>query len=164
LDLADEAERPVLRWTPIISSRPQTESDEVDEGTFMTLENGDVEESGRMMHFETGRVEDYVEVWRRYPQETSAGSYVLERDDGLAFLGQIGERALGIARLGEGVAAWRDRMVDGEWKRFYAFGAGKEEIEKILPRLPGTIPAYWKEGETAKLGESRWTVRVIGRP
>jgi len=107
---------------------------------------------------------DSLVLTRRYPQETSAGSYVLERDDGLAFLGQIGERALGIARLGEGVAAWRDRMVDGEWKRFYAFGAGKEEIEKILPRLPGTIPAYWKEGETAKLGESRWTVRVIGRP
>jgi len=73
------------------------------------------------------------------PDPRDCGGNFVWRD--LAFLGQIGERALGIARLGEGVAAWRDRMVDGEWKRFYAFGAGKEEIEKILPRLPGTIPA-----------------------
>ena len=132
----------------------------------MTCPNGDVEEMGRMYNPDTGREEDYVEVWRRYPQPKGAEYCVLEREDGKAFLGRVGERALGIAwtRQDDGVMVWRDEWVDEAWKRLYEDGAtGEEEMERVLPRLPEVLPRSWTEGRSVSLREAEWVIRVIGR-
>ena len=148
----------------MISSRPISDTDEPDEGTFITLSNGDVEERGKILNPASGEVEDYVEVWRRFLQKQGAEYCVLERDDGGAFLGRIGVMALGIARGdGDGLLIWRDELVGEEWKRIFESGSSEEEMETKLPSLRDALPESSREGDLVQLGGRRWTIRVVGK-
>lgn len=154
----------MLRWDSIIDSRPPTELP--DEGTFTTQPDGDVLETGVMWNPKTISNEEFVERWRRFPKDAGWEYYVLERvdagwggDGNRAFLGRLGPRALGIARVNGAVIAWRDEWENGGWKRVYAFDNGLD-LEEIIPALPAQIDGI--EGGTIQHDGAEWLARSIG--
>jgi hypothetical protein len=109
-----------------------------------------------MYNPKTNLDESYVERWRRYAQPPGAAYCVLERQgEGIAYLGRVGSKALGLSKVGDEFVAWRDESEDGTWKRVYGAQGG-------LPRLPVEMPETWKEGELVSLGASEWIVRTVG--
>ncbi|WVR07311.1 hypothetical protein IAU60_004352 [Kwoniella sp. DSM 27419] len=158
-------EHPKLRWDHIIDSRPPT--DMPDQGTFETLADGDVAEHGTMFNPKTGDYEPYVETWRRLTQASSAPYLVLQRcqdgpeQDGQAFLGRVGNDALGLAKLAGGeYLAWRDKLVEGKWKRVYEFGQ-EQLVRRWLPSLP-VDQSGSQEGSIVTLGNTKWTAKAAG--
>ncbi|OCF57152.1 hypothetical protein L486_04607 [Kwoniella mangroviensis CBS 10435] len=155
-------ENPILKWDHIIDSRPPT--DMPDQGKFETLPNGDVIEIGIMHNPKTNLYEDYVETWRRMKLPAAAPYIVLASEDGgiQAYLGRVGEHALGLAKSEDGeYYARRDKMEDGKWKRIYQFG---KNIDSLLPDLPISIPEGWSKDDDVTLeGESKWVVKTIGK-
>jgi hypothetical protein len=111
----------MLRWDHIIDTHPP--SSVPDQGSFITLPNGDVSETGVMHNLATGKTEPYEEVWRRFPREE--GDYcVLERVGGdrgaKAFVGRVGVRALGLSMDADGGLPWMEG------------GEGRERLEARL--------------------------------
>ncbi|WRT66088.1 uncharacterized protein IL334_003041 [Kwoniella shivajii] len=162
-------ENPILKWDHIIDSRPET--DLPDQGSFATLPNGDVTEIGTMFNPKTNDYEPYVETWRRLQLPTSAPYLVLQRDESeqvdgpkvQAFLGRVGEHALGLAKTSDGsFLAWRDRVEDGQWKRVYQFGSNTEMLKEWLPSLPIDTSEEWSKGNTVQLGSGKWEVKTVG--
>lgn len=133
-----------------------------DEGTFESLPNGDVNETGTMYNPKTDKYEPYIETWRRYKETPGAEYCVLERiGEGQAFLGRVGDRALGLAKAeSEVYSAWRDELQESKWiRRFQISGQGIA----TLPQLPVHLPEEWSEGSQVQLGGHSWIVHTIGR-
>lgn len=157
------ADKPMLRWDHIIDTHPP--STVPDQGSFTTLPNGDVSETGVMHNLATGKTEPYEEVWRRFPRE-QGGYCVLERLGGdggpKAFVGRVGSRALGLGMDADGVfTGWREEKDVSGWRRVYQFTGNNGNAG--LPSLPDPIPVEWKEGQEVELGGSAWIVRTVGR-
>jgi hypothetical protein len=155
----------MLRWDHIIDTHPP--SSVPDQGSFITLPNGDVSETGVMHNLATGKTEPYEEVWRRFPREE--GDYcVLERVGGeeraKAFVGRVGTRALGLSMDADGgFHGWREEKDGSGWRRVYEFNGDTGDTgDAGLPSLPDPIPAEWKEGQEVELGGSTWIVRTVG--
>ncbi|WVQ77264.1 hypothetical protein IAR50_006948 [Cryptococcus sp. DSM 104548] len=158
-------ENPQLKWDHIIDSRPP--SSLPDQGTFQTLPSADVTEAGIMFNPKTGLNEDYIETWRRFAQPAGAEYLVLEKEDGSEdggrwFLGRMGDKALGLGKIGEKFWGWRDGLKDGVWVRLYTFGS-PDKLEHLLPALPTKVSESWKKGERVELNEEQWIVREIGK-
>jgi hypothetical protein len=113
-----------------------------------------------MFNPDTGDIEAYVEIWRRFPNISGAPYCVLELvkeegEEGLGWLGRVGVHDLGcgIGLSGEYIA-WRD--LNGE--NLYEFGSGASK----LPRLPVELPEDWQEGSTYQLDGRKFVVRAFG--
>lgn len=148
------------------------------------MPNGDVEEYGTMFNPDTGRNQEYIEVWRRLSLRSplsvaghstgDAASLLLERTPSLpwpkaqSFLGHIGQHGLGISRIQDTAdsdprfLAWRE-VFDFErpaWERIYTVGS-REEVNLYLPSLndvpkPDVLPG---KGETISLQNEDWIVK-----
>lgn len=111
--------------------------------------------------------EPFVERWRRYPKLARWEYCILERVDAgwgegngnRAFLGRLGPRALGLAKVDGKVVAWRDELEQGGWKRLYEFSGGLN-LNDIVPPLPVAIPG--KEGGTIEYGGAQWLAHSHG--
>lgn len=158
LILPRRAEPASLEFIPRITSVPAPPPDVErlpDQGTFRTLANGDVEERGTMFNPMTVRNESYVEVWRRMALRSPhgkgghPGSLLVERfdaGDGVrAFVGYIGQFALGIARIesgdGSGFIAWREEFDfdEGAWRRVVSVGE-EEALKRYVPLIGSFLP------------------------
>lgn len=151
-----------MRWDNILDSHPPPPADLEtleDVGAFSSLPNGDVLETGAMYNPKSGKNESYEEVWRRLPVPSGAEYFVLERGDGKAFLGRVGSLALGAAKVNDEYLAWRDELVEGAWKRKYAFGEG---LDAAIPSALIEVPFEWVPGATVKFGGHDWIVRTAG--
>ena len=151
-------ENPVLKWDHIIDSRPPT--DMPDQGSFATLPDGHVAETGTMYNPKTGKYQEYVEVWKRYPPEIAAVYCVLERVEPprsgcRAFLGRVGNRALGLCQdASERYTAVKWEMVGGEMTRVFEVGDPES-----LPEMPsGTFCT----GQLVDIDGREWSVRTAG--
>lgn len=150
----------MLRWDHVIDSRPPSGED--DQGTFATLGNGDVTETGRMFNPDTGDIESYVETWRRYPERTGSEYCVLElvgeeSTKEVGYLGRVGAHDLGCGTSKEGdYIAWRRE----NGTEVYRFG---QEDKVTLPVLPAKLPETWVEGQACALGGRTFVVRRLGR-
>lgn len=155
-----------MKWTPLIehklhlSSESEASSAE-DVGSFSTLPNGDIQEECVLLNATTGRLEPCVETWRRFPSSPGDPYLVLrwKDQDGEAYLGRIGSRALGLAKDGKKWRAWRDEMREGQWVRVFEKDVGDDGM---LPTLPEVVPETWKKGEQIVLGGRVWEVISIG--
>lgn len=176
--LARLAEPPSLEFIPRITSLPAPPSDIEqlpDQGTFRTLANGDVEEVGTMFNPRTVRNESYVEVWRRMGlrschggEGVHPGSLLVERSDpgdGVhAFVGYIGQFALGIARIASGdrtgFIAWRDEFDfdEGAWRRVVSIGE-EAALERYVPPIGSFLP----DGPHGRLPSGNRNIIVDGR-
>lgn len=151
-------ENPILRWDHLIDSRPPTGVD--DQGTFETLDNGDVTETGRMFNPNTGDIESYVETWRRFTTSPGEPYCVLElvsgeADGDIGYVGRVGGHDLGCAKRASGeYIAWRE----SRGHRVYQFGS----TDSALPPLPSELPDDWRIGERCTLGERSFVIRAIG--
>lgn len=149
----------MLRWDHIIDSRPPSGED--DQGTFATLDNGDVTETGRMFNPATGNIELYVETWRRMDMVEGSQYCVLElvgQNDSqeIGYLGRVGQNDLGCGTDQNGdYIAWRSGKNGIVWN----FGI---EARSKLPALPRPLPEAWKEGEECDLGGRRFIIRRLG--
>lgn len=146
-----------LAWEHLIDSRGST--GDGDAGSFSTLPNGDVLETGSMHNPKTDKIEPFEEVWRRHPRQPGLPHCVLERVEGdtKAYLGRIGPRALGLAQDGKTWRAFRDELTGNEWKRLYEFAPDPS----VLPRLDVVQPT-WTVGQQTSVGGVSWTVRAAG--
>lgn len=129
-----------------------------DQGSFATLENGDVTETGRMFNPKTGKIEAYVETWRRRLSSPGTPYCVLESvetDGRVGFIGRVGRDTLACGMSPEGYTAWREEDEIEIW----AFGDGKDSF---LPRLPRAIPPDWRVGQRCMLGDTPYIVRLLG--
>ncbi|GAA5885549.1 hypothetical protein JCM6882_007463 [Rhodosporidiobolus microsporus] len=164
-------EHPRARFTAVIDSRspafssssskpPPAEDSPPDEGSFETLPNGDVLERGEMLNSATGQVQPYEEVWRRLPlvNRSEEGERVrvliLEAADqaGKAFIGQVGDRELGMSDGAAGFGiVWREKRAGG-WEVIRRNKAGE-----ALPSLEGVSQSL-RQGDTVDLGGRTWRV------
>lgn len=122
-----------------------------------------------MYNPKSGKNETFVERWRRYPKDAGWEYYILERVDSnwgegernRAFLGRLGPRALGIAKVDGKVVAWRDELENGEWKRQYEFAEGLN-LDEIIPAVP-LKDMGGKEGGTIQHDGAEWLARSCGQ-
>lgn len=159
MDSTNLSERPILRWEHLIDSRPDTGVE--DQGSFDTLPNGDVTETGRMSNPATGQIEPYVETWRRFTMEPCAPHCVLERvrdklDDNILYLGRVGDHDLTCGQTPSGGYVARRG-----YKGVQIFGFGGDGTSE-LPEIPRPIPQHWRAGEVVELGHMRFMLRQIG--
>ncbi|GAA5923207.1 hypothetical protein JCM1841_005930 [Sporobolomyces salmonicolor] len=159
------------RFTPVIDSRrplasspstaPPSEdtSAEPDEGTFTPLPNGDVLETGSMLNPDTGLVQEYEEIWRRWPLQAGKGKgkvevIILESRStrGRAFLGRVGDYEIGMEDAERGFGVVRRVRREGEWETVCCNEAGLG-----LPAVPLEMAA-WEQGSTVELGGRIWEV------
>lgn len=132
-----------------------------DQGVFDSLPNGDVTETGVMYNPKTGRYQDYVEIWRRYPLEKGEPYCVLQRVDieetGKAFLGRVGSRSLGLEKSSEGsFSAWREDLSGNVPERIFEDGDTSK-----LPSL-SLLSETLQEGNEVDIGGQRWLVLTAG--
>ncbi|PWN48810.1 hypothetical protein IE53DRAFT_363614 [Violaceomyces palustris] len=159
------AEKPILKWSHIIDSRPPPKAEALpDVGTFTILDETHVAEEGIMYNPKTGANQSYVEVWERFPGAVDQDFVVLETLDGTGFLGRVGARALGLRRSYQGhLTAWRaekPREDDTRWNiLFHQVEGGLD-----LPLLPAESPIAlgWKLGDSISLGGLEFIVKVVG--
>lgn len=127
-----------------------------DQGSFETLDNGDVTETGRMFNPNTGNIECYVETWHRCPSEPGAPYCLLEliSEEDVGYLGRVGDHVLGCGKRRSGeYIAWRE--TDGS--REYEFGT-----TAVLPPLPKDLPEGWREGGECRLGDRTFVIKALG--
>ncbi|SPO01219.1 uncharacterized protein DNG_03966 [Cephalotrichum gorgonifer] len=140
-------EPPTFRWTHIIDSLNLTIPDEA---YFEKLPNGDDLEIGTTpCPFKDGALTDYEEVWRDITVKSSAEelSWILQSDDGSAFIGKVGTIYLAIRKVGDGGFAARreDRDTSGsDWNVSYESGS--------VGSLPGAREAI----ECLETGDQKW--------
>jgi hypothetical protein len=94
----------------------------------------------------------YLETWRRLPLPTPTRSFLLRsaRENVLAFVGYVGDHALGVARFthdgAERFLAYRETLdALGVWRRVYTIGRG-DEVDRLLPSinvLPERTDGEW---------------------
>jgi len=174
LSLNDIVEFPKLSWKNIINSRPSTE-DVPDEGTFSSLPNGDVKEVGRMYNPESGKVEEYEEIWRRFDNPIGTPYCLLERIENVGdeemeveksggkdkvFIGRLGSKSLAIFQVGKDVGGWREELKGNGWKRVYSFPIQGVKVD--VPSLPLNVPGEWKDGAQVEWEGLNWLVRSVG--
>lgn len=115
-----------------------------------------------MYNPKTGKNEDYVEVWRRYPNVAGGDYCVLELIDpsgNVAFLGRVGGLALGLGKRIDGTfEAYREDWDGPSRNRVYEDSNGVS-----LPSLPAILPEEYVEGADVPLGGRSWVVRTIGK-
>ncbi|ORY92580.1 hypothetical protein BCR35DRAFT_348952 [Leucosporidium creatinivorum] len=146
------------RPPPNPSSPSPTDPPLPDEGSFTTLPNGDVLETGSMSNPDAdGAVQPYEEVWRRFPVEEDVRVLILASEDGKAFIGRVGrwEVALKDATNSTPFLAWRrDQQEDG-WAEIYLVGG--EEARWQLPHLPDEVAGG--VGDRVELGGRSWVIK-----
>ncbi|GHJ89827.1 hypothetical protein NliqN6_6229 [Naganishia liquefaciens] len=161
---AAAANLPSLEFIPRINSVPPPPSHIpklADQASFETLPNGDVQEFGSMFNPDRMRNESYIEVWRRmglrslHDDDDGGGggghvpalrveqqSFSSSQDATAvhAFIGHIGQFALGIARIEaperDRFIAWREAY-DFEsrgWRRVVSVGQD-EELVRYVPSI-----------------------------
>lgn len=133
-----------------------------------------------MYNPKTVRNEEYIEVWRRMGLRSTSGgtasdtpSLLVERvpsgtKPGVrAYVGYIGQFALGIARIEEteedgGRFIARREEYDfeaGEWRRVFSVGS-EEELARYVPSVSGFLLATSSRVENGKIvvGGQDWVV------
>jgi hypothetical protein len=144
------------RWIKIIDSLGPSQPDE---GSFITLPNGDSLETGSMPCPEKGgAVTEYEEVWRKLePREGVKHAWILQSVDGKTFLGRIGGEHIAL-REGKGStfgARWEQWDVNNGWSVKYEIG----DVEGV--------PSLASVGREVFEGEQRWrvdyTVEILGK-
>ena len=133
-----------------------------DQGTFETLPNGDVSETGVMYNPKTQRYQKYVEVWRRYATQPGTLYWILERiePDGSTdrhFAGRVGSHALRLSQeVGGDYNACRTSDVEGETETIFQTSKGSA--------APGIAECgALSTGQTVTIGGEQWLVRTAGR-
>ena len=106
----------------------------------------------------TDGYELYAEVWRRAQIPAGAPYFVLKGEVAgqPAYVGRIGNDAMCLAGTVGQFHAWRDELVEGVWRRRYAFDAA------ALPDLPVAVPEGLTEGKVAVLGDTQWEIITSG--
>ncbi|TFK52876.1 hypothetical protein OE88DRAFT_1733865 [Heliocybe sulcata] len=145
------------KWEHVVDSNG---SDEIDEGIFTLLPNGDEVEGGTTYNPDTGREEEYKEVWRQIPVEKGAPAYFLESVDTAKtagtkiFVGRIGLyfQAMGqTGSGGRGYSAKRWQLESGKWRLVYEIGG----IDLPRPHDIGEV----QEGDYLRVGVVSYLVR-----
>ncbi|SGY49294.1 BQ5605_C001g00764 [Microbotryum silenes-dioicae] len=124
--------QPRASFAPLIDSRqcapeytPSPAADEdksppADEGTFTTLPNGDVLETGSMPNPDVpgSPIQEYEEVWRRLLLPKVVKCLILAREDDKVFWGRVAgwEVGMGVDYQSKFWATRRDLNGSGEWK------------------------------------------------
>lgn len=150
--------QPVLQWDHLVDSRPPPPAHLPalpDQGRFVSLPSGLVEEHGTMYNSLTGQNEAYVETWRRLPCATGTPYCLLQREGGDGYIARVGEHVLGIERDEDLFRAYRDELREGQWERVFIQHAEQ------LPRLPVELP-HWQAREVVQLDGERWIVHTAG--
>ncbi|GAA5970858.1 hypothetical protein JCM11641_004483 [Rhodosporidiobolus odoratus] len=132
-----------------------------DEGSFETLENGDVLETGEMLNTDTGKVQPYEELWRRLPltQTQDAGEQLQivilesEGEGEKAFLGRVGDWELGMVDASDGFGVVRREKRGEHWVEVY-----RNRAAVGLPSIEGIPPGSARTGEAIELGGRSWHV------
>lgn len=111
-----------------------------------------------MFNPKTEGYESYVEVWRRFEQQVGEPYCVLKRKgEEHAYLGRVGDRALGLAKDDTGFHAWRDQLEDREWTRVHGIS------DELLPSLPVVHPPHWATGAEVIINDQLWIVMTAGQ-
>lgn len=147
------------RPPPSPSSPSPTEPPPPDEGSFTSLPNGDVLETGSMSNPDAGgAIQPYEEVWRRFAVEEDVRVLILASEGGDRFLGRVGRWEVGLGDWRTStpfLARRRDQRVDTSWTETYCVGGA--EAEEQLPRLPDAVKG--SIGDTVELGGRRWVIK-----
>lgn len=132
-----------------------------DQGTFATLPNGDVSETGVMYNPKTQRYQKYVEVWRRYATVPETRYCLLERiepngSSDKHFAGRVGSFALRLSQeAGGGYNACRTSNGDGETETIFQTSKGSA--------APGIAECReLSTGQSVTIDGEQWLVRTAG--
>ncbi|KAL8281102.1 hypothetical protein RQP46_006460 [Phenoliferia psychrophenolica] len=122
-------------------------------------------ESGKMPNPSSADLETYVpfeEVWQELPLASGSPVVFLESlgGDGMgkAYTARVGPWAIGLADENGEYLAWREEMVEGEWKSVFHFGG--EAATRRIPRVEEM--EGWSEGDVVELQGRSWIVRAAG--
>ncbi|CAK7239652.1 MAG: hypothetical protein STHCBS139747_001086 [Sporothrix thermara] len=162
------------RWHHIIDSRNTFAPDE---GSFVTLPNGDSLETGSMACAERGgAVTPYEEVWRTLSTGSEPG-WILRRDCAAAktitFLGRVGDEYFAMEQTAGGgpLSAQREALETGgddnngtaHW--VVKFGDGEAVLPSLARTGLATFPdeASWTEGSEVDIEGEKYTVCAVER-
>ncbi|KAL9580778.1 MAG: hypothetical protein Q9212_004288 [Teloschistes hypoglaucus] len=152
----DSAGRKFSTWEHWIDSR--TDEPVEDKGEMISLADGDVLEKGVMRDEETGKMEEYEELWTEMPLETlgfDEGNlcvvFKVEEDEGRTrgMVIKIGGWCQGILKKGDGVTVERWCWKEG-WKRVVRFGDGDVPCKEVVEK------GEYEEGREIRSGGLGW--------
>ncbi|KAK4056929.1 60S ribosomal protein L17B [Microbotryomycetes sp. JL221] len=146
------------RFDAIIDSQAGNSGDELtmpvaeatdDIGSFTTLPDGSVLETGVMRNLDKGgSMMPYEEVWARADLGRETDILMLESQDGKAFLGRIGIYEAGL-RCNGAKESW-------DWMQ-RAPGLFEQTVHQSnLPALPARLPQDTRAGAEMELGGEKW--------
>lgn len=154
-------DNPKASFEAVIDSRrftsaPTDDPSPPDEGSFETLPNGDVLETGSMANPDAGgAIQEYEEVWRRFPiDQEQIEVAIFAREDEKAFVGRVGKWEVGMSEALEGedgFAAWRfEEEPTSDWTEVARVGSAKRvvRVTSEMCRL--------KVREVVKIGSFEW--------
>ncbi|CAK7209925.1 hypothetical protein SBRCBS47491_000610 [Sporothrix bragantina] len=158
------------RWHHIIDSRNMFAPDE---GSFVTLPNGDSLETGSMACPERGgAVTPYEEVWRVLSTGSERG-WILKREDEAAktitFLGRVGSEFLAMVQAEGGgpLTVQREALEktgdDGTQSWMVKFRGGEAELPSLAAAGLLTFPGEesWTEGSRVDMQGDLYTVCAV---
>lgn len=161
--LNTEADPPKARFTPILTTRSELQN--ADEGTFSTLDNGDILETGEMLDPNTGRVRRYSEIWRDLP--INKGSVFILEGIGTsdaptiqrAWLAKMGNYQAAVAKISEDkFLAWTAEKVAGRPGWDVTKFAGPVDAATIVLPIEDPSP-LWGVGTLFEANGITWLVK-----
>ncbi|CVK98832.1 uncharacterized protein FMAN_08414 [Fusarium mangiferae] len=155
---------PTYRWTHIIDSLDLTVPDEA---YFNKLSNGDdIEIGSTPCPHKDGAVTEYEEVWRDItPKPLNASSWILQSQDGMTFVGKVGNVYLAIKKGADGSFLARKDTLNfssNSWENVFRF-----DNASVLPRADDAIKAVeaagrdLDRGSSLQIGEDGFIVRAF---
>ncbi|KAF4119481.1 hypothetical protein GMORB2_4746 [Geosmithia morbida] len=157
---------PTFRWTHIIDSLDLTVPDDAH---FEKLPNGDDLEIGTTPapHLENIPT-DYEEVWRDITAKKNPNelSWILQSEDGTAFVARVGNIYLAIRKAsGEALAARRQdrKSVDGKdvWNVTFESGDTATLPQAVDASLVIEASGRFSEGQKVKIGPTNYISRAV---
>ena len=151
-------------WTRIIDSFGSTQADEA---ALAELPNGDDLETG--IFVKDGTPTAYEEVWRDVTETSAAENpaWILQSDDGLAFLGRIGTVFMGMRQGQDGSFGVRREVLDDVskgWQIVFETGPTQSipSAEEVLKEESLIVEASTEA--TVEVAGGKYAVRALHSP